>query len=242
MKTIMTALIAALPCAGLAQTEWHGTVGAGVRYAPEYEGADRMESDPFPFVALNFGRASISADGVGIEAWRSGRTALRLSLGHGGGRDADDSDRLAGLPEIDDGPVLRARLSHGAGLSTFYAELEKYTDATEGTSLELGMQRRMPVSRRLVVTSTLSATLSDDDYMGGYFGIDPAASSGLAPYDAEAGLRRIDIALAASYALTPRWLLRGEIGAGMLQGDAADSPLVEDDVQPNAALLLAWRF
>ena len=38
------------------------------------------------------------------------------------------------------------------------------------------------------------------------------------------------------------WLLRGAAGVGVLTGDAADSPVVEEKVQPKLSLALGYRF
>ena len=80
--------------------------------------------------------------------------------------------------------------------------------------------------------------------MEAYFGVNAtqSARSGLPEYKAEAGLKRVDLSASATYILTDKWLLRGEAGVGVLTGDAADSPIVEQDVQPSVSLFVGYRF
>lgn len=89
---------------------------------------------------------------------------------------------------------------------------------------------------RLTFSAGASVIVADDDYMQGYFGVTPeqAAASARAyqSYSAGAGLRRIDLTIGAAYAVTENWQVRGELGVGRLLGDAQDSPLVFDEVQP----------
>jgi outer membrane scaffolding protein for murein synthesis (MipA/OmpV family) len=80
--------------------------------------------------------------------------------------------------------------------------------------------------------------------MESYFGITSAqsASSGLAEYDAKAGIMRVDVKASVTYMMTENWLVTGAAGAGFLLGDAKDSPVVKDDVQPFGMLGVAYRF
>jgi outer membrane scaffolding protein for murein synthesis (MipA/OmpV family) len=42
--------------------------------------------------------------------------------------------------------------------------------------------------------------------------------------------------------LTDNWLVTGAAGAGLLVGDAKNSPVVKKDVQPFAMLGVAYKF
>jgi outer membrane protein len=48
--------------------------------------------------------------------------------------------------------------------------------------------------------------------------------------------------LGAQYALTEKWSLGSRISASRLLGDAADSPIVEDENQNTYALFMMYRF
>jgi outer membrane scaffolding protein for murein synthesis (MipA/OmpV family) len=64
----------------------------------------------------------------------------------------------------------------------------------------------------------------------------------LAQYDAKAGIKRVDLKGSVTYMLTQSWLVTGATGVGFLMGDAKDSPIVKNDVQPFAMLGVGYRF
>ena len=89
-----------------------------------------------------------------------------------------------------------------------------------------------------------SATFADNNYMDAYFGVNASQSarSGLPEYEAKAGLKRVDLKASVTYMFNENWLVTGAAGAGLLMGDAKDSPIVKDDIQPFAMLGLSYRF
>ncbi len=226
--------------------EWEVMLGGGAIYEPDYEGSDEMELKPLPFISLGYGRFSIGPDKIGVSAWEGERASLGLSLGYGGGRDPDDIDSgaLDGFAEIDDAALLGLEFDYDLGSVKTFVGIERYLGESDGTSLELGLRRETMVSERLMFSASASATVSDSNYMETYFGVAQAdaLASGYGAYEAGAGLRRLDVSFNAIYALREDWTLIGEVGFGKLIGDAADSPIVLDDVQPNALLALAFRF
>ncbi|MGO4838302.1 MipA/OmpV family protein, partial [Rhizobiaceae sp. 2RAB30] len=96
----------------------------------------------------------------------------------------------------------------------------------------------------LVIGAGASAVFADDKHMQAYFGVDAqqAARSGLPRYDAEAGLKRADFSVSATYLVDENWMVRGQAQLGILMGDAADSPVVLDKLQPSAMLAVGYRF
>jgi len=79
--------------------------------------------------------------------------------------------------------------------------------------------------------------------MESYFAVTAAqsVSSGLAQYDAKAGVKRVDVNGSITYMMTENWLVTGAAGAGFSMGDAKDSPIVKDDVQPFAMMGVSYR-
>ena len=83
--------------------------------------------------------------------------------------------------------------------------------------------------------------------MAAYFGVDAtnAARSGLREFDADGGLKDAGVLLLARYSFDRTWGLMVLGKFTRLVGDAADSPLVEDEGSENqgmAAALLTYRF
>jgi len=226
--------------------EWDVVLGAGISHQPEYEGSDEMDSSPFPFISLTYGRFGIGPEAFSFEIFDTDRLDLGVSLGYGGGRDPDDIDSgyLDGFAEIDASAIFGARLGYSFGPAEAYVELEHYLGGSDGTSATVGVEYEQDLTARLSLNANLSATFSDDKYMESYFGVTAADAllTGYEPYKAGSGLRRVDLSIGAQYALTERWFVMGEIGVGQLSDDAKDSPIVRDDVQSKATMLVGFRF
>lgn len=226
---------------------WEVILGAGALYAPEYEGSDEFEAVPVPLVLLRYGRVQVGPDRIGYRVYGADRLSFDLSVGYGGERKPADIDSgyLDGFEKIDASAILSARGGYAFGDAEVYLELDQYLGGTDGLSATLGVDFERQIER-LTFSAGASVTVSDDDYMQGYFGVTPeqaaASARGYQPYSAGAGLRRIDLSVGAAYAVTENWQVRGEVGVGTLLGDAQDSPLVFDEVQPNASLFVAYRF
>lgn len=69
-----------------------------------------------------------------------------------------------------------------------------------------------------------------------------AARSGLAPYTPEAGVSVVRVSLGAQYQFSGQWFAGLRIAAAQLQGDATDSPIVQDKNQNLYALFVGYRF
>ena len=52
----------------------------------------------------------------------------------------------------------------------------------------------------------------------------------------------VDLTLDARYMLTEHWALGLRVGAGYLMGDAADSPVTQERVQPYSIMSVVYRF
>ncbi|QDP19486.1 MipA/OmpV family protein [Sphingomonas xanthus] len=108
-----------------------------------------------------------------------------------------------------------------------------------------------PLSRRFFASASLSADFVGNRYADYYFSISPtdALASGLAPYDADGGMKNIKIGLLGNYALsgdlTKGWSIFGIASLARLRGDFKRSPMVSDRgsaTQWFAASGLAYTF
>jgi outer membrane scaffolding protein for murein synthesis (MipA/OmpV family) len=87
-------------------------------------------------------------------------------------------------------------------------------------------------------------TWSDDKATQSYFGLTPQQSSvsGLPAYDAGAGLRFVQLGLLGETDISDRWMAIWGISAHFLQGDARDSPIVQDTTNWYANAGVVYRF
>lgn len=224
-------------------SDWNVVVGAGAMYAPKFEGSDEFEFSPVPMVSATLGRVMIGPGGLSINVLETNGFQVSVKGGYEPGRKEDDSDHLRGLGDIDAGAVIGTKVSYETGPMEFYASLDKTIGGSDGLLGQVGANISQRYDR-FILSAGASATFADDNYMESYFGVTAAQSarSGLAQYDAGAGLKRFDIEASITYMATEHWLIRGQAGVGFLTGDAKDSPIVQDDVQPSAMLTVGYKF
>ncbi|MCA1370740.1 MipA/OmpV family protein [Bradyrhizobium sp. BRP14] len=221
-------------------------VGAGAIYVPKFEGSDEFELVPIPMISATFGdRVTIDPGGLTVDVLKSNGFKLTAKGGYdmGGGRDEDDSPHLKGLGDIDAGAVVGTQISYELGPMELYASVDKTIGGSDGLLGEVGANVSHHYDR-FILSAGASATFADDNHMESYFGVTAAQSarSGLRQYDAGAGLKRVDLEASVTYMATENWLVRGRAGVGFLTGDAKDSPIVQDDVQPSAMLVVGYKF
>lgn len=227
------------------ERNWSLIVGAGGTYEPEYEGSDKFEISPIPVVVFTYGDwLEIDPTGVTVTALRHDGFALAGRVGYESGRDEDDGDRLRGLGDIDFAATVGAKASYKWQALELYATIDQTIDGSESLIGTFGAEFQAPVTERLILGAGVEAVVANDNHMEAYFGVNAAQSarSGLPEYKAEAGLKRVNISASATYMLSENWLVRGEAGLGILTGDAADSPIVEEKLQPSTSLFVGYKF
>ncbi|ANN58774.1 MipA/OmpV family protein [Mesorhizobium loti] len=224
---------------------WHVVLGGGAIIVPKYEGSNEFKVMPVPFVSATFlDTVRVDPTGANIAVYEHGPFELSARLGYDMGRKEDDADRLRGLGDVDMGAVVGAKAAVKFGPAKIYAQLDKTIGGSDGMQGTLGIEVTQPLSQSWMVGAGASVVFADEKYMQAYFGVTPeqSARSGLTQYDARAGLKRADFSISATYTLNHNWMVRGQAGVGILMGDAADSPVVVDKVQPSGMLLVGYRF
>ncbi|MEM7567076.1 MAG: MipA/OmpV family protein, partial [Pseudomonadota bacterium] len=196
---------------------------------------------------------ALGLDGLTVDVYSTDRFGLSLGAGYDFGRDADDDKRFKGLGDID-GAVT-------GEIGITYAPFEflelglgatRYFGGSDGTLVTLGAGTGLPLGERAFVGLGVGATWADDAYMDAYYSVTPTQLSnalakgnttkGLKVFDAGAGIQSLDASLEVGYQISERWSIGAEVGVTQFVGDAADSPLVEEELQPNAGLMLVWQF
>lgn len=217
--------------------EIKASFGVGTR--PQYEGADELETIPA------FGmKASIEERYLLIEGL-TGRLNLINSLGVNAGplfswregRAAVDDPAVAAMRDIDGTfeAGLFASLSLPTGRFpgdwvTFEVEgLHDTGGVHNGATAAFGVTLGKKVGVDNYAMLTLSATHATNGFADTYFGIDAAdsAASGLPVHDPGGGLKNVDVVATLYYALGEAWTFGTEATWSVLQGDFADSPIVD---------------
>ncbi|AEH88226.1 MULTISPECIES: MipA/OmpV family protein [Mesorhizobium] len=225
--------------------DWHVVLGGGAIIVPKYEGSNEFKVMPVPFVSATFlDTVRIDPTGANIALYEQGPFEFSARLGYDMGRKEDDADHLRGLGDVDMGAIVGAKAAMKFGPAEIFAQLDKTIGGSDGMEGTIGIEVTRPLSQSLIVGAGASVIFADEKYMQAYFGVTPeqSARSGLARYDAGAGLKRADFSISATYMLNQNWMVRGQAGVGILLGDAADSPVVVEKVQPSGMLLVGYRF
>lgn len=234
---------------------WSFNLGAGAMYRPDYEGSDDYEVRGLPILGINY-RDIVVLQGpsLRLDVIQLSGIGLAENLSFGplvkfdSGREADDNPILRNLGDIDKGAL--AGVFVGYELGPVELELTVAQDATsryEGLIAEIQAGYGFMVTERLRAQLEVSSTWSNDDYTQAYFGItrEQARASGLRQFTAAAGVKDAGASVSLHYLLSQQWRVSGRFAYRKLLGDAADSPLVEDQGSANqasAAVFVSYQF
>jgi outer membrane scaffolding protein for murein synthesis (MipA/OmpV family) len=185
----------------------------------------------------------LNTEGLTVDLFERNGFRVGLKGGVEMGRKEDDSDYLRGLGNIDIGGVIGGIVSYETGPFEVYATLDKTIGGSEGLTGTFGAKASHRYER-FIFSADVSGTWADDNHMESYFGVTSAQSarSGLPEYEAKAGIKRVDVRGSITYMMTESWMITGAAGTGFLLGDAKDSPIVKDDIQPFTMLAVGYRF
>jgi len=227
-------------------------IGLGIGPVSEYEGSGKYGAIALPLVDIRkpgayfLKGASINTnDGLAS----AGLTIFHFSYSKGsdhrlqfeigpfvrayGGRDETDSEVLSGLGDIDRSAGIGGFMEFSAGSWLAYVTMtpQDVGDDKEGNLATFDIEYTTSNKDGLKLSTGLSTSWADDDYMQGYFGVTnaQATQSRLSRFDSKAGLKDVGFQVKASYTLSPRWSLEGQAGYWRLLNDAADSPVVKDE-------------
>lgn len=215
------------------QSKWSVVIGGGGTYAPDYEGSDDYEFQPFPFASIVYDDfifvegMSLGANLLNYEGLKAGPIAR-----YAGGRDEDDNDALDGLGDVDDSIELGGFLRYELGIwSATMTVTQDVAGGHEGMLAEMSTGVAMPLSDSVRASVEGSATWADSNYMETFFGVSgsQALRSGYGRYEADAGFKDVGITLGLDYMVTEAIGVSGRVQYKKLLGDAADSPIVKDE-------------
>jgi outer membrane protein len=228
-------------------------VGGIVVISPVYEGSKKYEVTGYPVIfpaGIGSGDGFVQFRGIDDLRFRifqhSGFEAGPL-VGWRFDRDDNDDNRIRGLGDVDGGLVLGGYVGYRiGGIMPFISYHHQITGDETGGLTRFGVEGRMPLGGGATLLATVGATYADDDYMDAYFSVTPLQSlnsvAGLGVFNADAGIKDIYVSLSADVPLTPLWTLKLSGKYARLLGDAADSPVVEQENQFTAGIGLTYKL
>jgi len=233
-------------------------IGLGIGAFPEYEGSDKYAATALPLFNIReqgayfIKGASINAN-EGLAS--AGITLLHLSYSeklsrrfnivmgpliraYGGRKESDsDIDILDGLGDIDRSVGIGAFIEYSAGtwLANLSVSPQDAGNDNDGTLATFDIVYTTYIKDVLRVSTALSISWADDDYMQAYYGVTDSQSvqSGFLRFDSKSGFKDIGIQLKAAYEVSPRWAIEGQLGYWRYLNDAADSQIVKDEGSVN---------
>jgi outer membrane protein len=234
------------------EDQWRFQLGGGAINMPRYPGSRDDVNRGIPLVSISYGRYFIGGGpgsggpaGFGAFLLRNDHWAVAVSAGGDTRktRRASDAPILNGWGDI-------SGTAHGT-LSASYSEswfsIHGSVSAAghhEGIQATLGADLKYRPTQQLTLSIGPQVTFTNSQYAMTYFGVDSAQSeiAGIAPYRARGGVNSIGAAAFANYQLTKHWSVAAFVNYGVLQGDAADSPVTTDKTQRVIGAFAAYGF
>ena len=117
----------------------------------------------------------------------------------------------------------------------------------DGWGLRIRGSYDFKVQDNLIVTPVLGTTYYSSDYNETYFGVtsSQSARSGLSKFRPDGGFSTVGGTVNTRYSFDQHWGLLGGVSYQRITGDAADSPLVDDEGSKNqyfGTLVLFYVF
>lgn len=226
------------------------TIGGGVVIKPDYSGADTYDTIAIPVISAK--KEITPGNTIYLQGFQAGldhaiddQLSVGAVLSYRGKRDSSDSSRLTGMNDIDAalevGPKVRYQVNQQFGIVG--TALFDVTDAHDGYTARVGADYALPLTEITMLTLSGGLNYGSDDYNNTYYGVRTnQVAPGRPAYKADAGFTNVDLGVGVRHALTNNWALTGRLGADYLLGDSADSPLVDQEVQPSLMLGVAYKF
>lgn len=238
--------------------DWHVTLQAGIANAPRYSGSDERVSAPL------LGGEIVSPYGVFLDTsrglgWQHEWGDLAFSTYVGASDERKDrhsrfngSDHLDGMGSIKPRAQLGMSLNYTLGSAVVGATLDhafKHSDSDRDTNsaynrLVLSIAAPLYESEYGRLHGSLNSTFGDADYVRTWYGVSDtqAAHSSFRRHTTKAGMVSRGGDLTWSLPINPQTEFSTVLTVLYLNGDAADSPIVERRLQTSVAGSVTYRF
>ena len=243
-RTLVIAALIATPYFAVAQdgqNEVSFRLGLGPNLDPSYFG----DADQDAGVGFKFSLERIKVGPISREPGAASGLGFGPSLRYIAGRDASDFDELAGLATIDPSLELGGRVKYSAPSYELFASLRYGAIGHESFVSEIGGDIIYRPTDNFTLSAGPRILWGDDTYASTYFGVaasEAGVGNSFAAFDASGGLVSAGAELEAIYALSDNWQVIGTVTYDKLRGDAADSPITEQDEQLSTQIVLTRKI
>jgi MipA family protein len=213
---------------------WTVNLGAGLVSGPKYPGANDNKTKLIPIFEARYRDYLFISPvrGVGVDfpitSGLKASAAIGLDLTS---REEKESPRLVGLGDVKSAGVLLLGLDYRLGDAFAKASLSSRlgSDNRRGTSFDLDVGYNLVQTQSLLLGAGLNLRTMDNTYARNFFGVNTqqSAASKLQTFNAGGGLQSAGAFATALYRIDNNWSLFSRLNLYQLQGDAADSPIVQ---------------
>ncbi|MGI9491564.1 MAG: MipA/OmpV family protein [Geminicoccaceae bacterium] len=226
------ALSVMVPSIAQAQ-QWEFSLGAGVGAAPDYEGSNDYEAVPLLLARAEKGNRFVELFGTTLRANLINSPTFTAGpvLNYRFERDDVESNAVDRLDDVDEAIELGGFVGLSAGGWFGRVTLtQDVNDGHDGLLLALLGGYTTSLAPSWTLSTSVSTTYADDDYMDSYFSIDAgdSAASGLDEFDADAGFKDAGVSLRLAWGQGAGWGVTSIASYTRLLDDAEDSPVVDD--------------
>jgi MipA family protein len=220
------------------------TIGLAAGYVPRYEGSKDNVFRILPILSYHNGRFSASTAGVRYNLSSTEGLAFGPRLTFQAGRHEDDADYLQGLGDIPFGIGAGAFFRWRVAGWTLQADATQDIRSGRGLRVDLGVGRSVRFGASDGFVANIALELSDETRARTFYGVDATQSvgSGLPVYTAEGGITHYVLHAAWIHSFTPSWFLLVSAYGKQLSGDAADSPITEQETMFGTLASFIYRF
>ena len=245
---------------GASGRNWVLLIGGGAEVHPKYIGADEVEISPIPAIIARYNTQYIDffidvEQGAGLSFKLPQYTSASLSTGInlGRGRSNTAMSVLRRTAELEMSYLLFGRLDIPLPLGTLGAQLSyipisaDYDEAEfkdkdyDGILTEFGWDVEFWLRENLRLGTGIGMSFANDDYAKAVYGVEYETER-LKKFDPIHGMQNLDMSLELIYMFNQRFGTAMMTEISYLVGDAADSPLTRQEVQPFGGLFMFYNF
>ena len=225
-----------------------GAVGISATSRPDYTGSPSRELSLRP--SLNYqwanGWFAGTERGAGYSFAAKSGAQYGVLLGADLGRKASDSDKLAGMGDVDVRPELGGFVSYALTPPLRLTSSLRYGsgNSSDGALLNFNAAYSTEIAPGWRASLSAATSLANASYMQSYFGVSQtqSGSSGYAVYAPSGGFKDVSGGLTLSYQLNPRTSISTGLTASALLGDARSSPLTQKPNSISGTLGVRYGF
>jgi outer membrane protein len=223
-------------------TDWRVGVGAG--NGPQYEGSDDYGPVPLitvlaqdlyhPETYVGISNTVLRSNFLAHPNLRAGISAEYVA--ERGAFNDIDNDRVDALSDTDDGLLLGVLIGYETKFrngSSLIFEIDPRYDVSDeiGGKVKARVRYNRKLGTKWVFLGEVESTYASESYMNNLFGVNAKDSgrTGLDQFNADAGIMDASVRATATYLIARSWSATFVASVKQLLGDAADSPITDDE-------------